>query len=76
MPDVQNLSAIPGLSRELVDALDLLWPERCPNPMQTEREIWMYVGARDMVRKLRTVLERQENANNVNGPDPRRLARL
>ena len=78
MPDVQNLSAVPGLSRDLVDALDRLWPERCPNPMQAERAIWMYAGARDVVRKLRTILEKQENANNApfSGPDPRRLARL
>ena len=75
MPEKTNtLAAIPGLSRELVDALDALYPERCPDIMDSEREIWMYAGERRLVRKLRIILMQQENRDV--SPDPRRLARL
>lgn len=75
MPEKQTLASLPGLSRELVDSLDALYPERCPDVTDSEREIWMYAGARSLVRKLRIVLMQQENGHAV-GPDPRRLARL
>ena len=61
-----TLSDLPGLTAELVDALDALFPERCPDMQDTERLIWMYTGKRALVRDLRTVLKRQrEQARNL-----------
>ena len=56
----------PGLTRELVEGLDALVPERCPGLKQPEREIWMYAGKRELVRNLITVLERQERERTRN----------
>ena len=55
-----SLGRLPGLTRELVEGLDALVPERCPGLKQSEREIWMYAGKRELVRNLKTVFERQE----------------
>lgn len=52
----------PGLSRELVEALDKAFPERCPDPATPERQIWMDAGRRSVVRSLWKALEEQENA--------------
>ena len=55
-----SLNRLPGLTRELVEGLDALVPERCPGLKQPERAIWMYAGKRELVRNLTAVLERQE----------------
>lgn len=55
-----NLNNLPGLTRALVEALDTLFPERCPDIQDNERGIWVYAGKRELVRHLKTVLERQE----------------
>lgn len=59
-----TLNNIPGLNRELVTALDTLFPELCPDIQDIERGIWMYAGKRQLVRHLKTVLERQEHSMN------------
>ena len=61
-----TLSDLPDLSPALVDALDELFPERCPYIQDTERAIWMYAGKRALVRDLRAVLKhQQERARNL-----------
>lgn len=63
---VPTLSDLPDLSPAWVDALDALFPERCPDIQDTERAIWMYAGKRALVRDLRVVLKRQqEQARNL-----------
>ena len=48
------------LDRATVEkALDMA-PDRCADPNDTEREIWMKVGARRLAERLRGMLERQE----------------
>ncbi|MFR6518812.1 MAG: hypothetical protein ACLUPV_06050 [Bilophila wadsworthia] len=64
--EVPSLGRLPGLTRELVEGLDALVPERCPGLKQPEREIWMYAGKRELVRNLITVLERQERERTRN----------
>lgn len=46
------MEKLPTLSVDLVAELDRLYPERCPDPNQSNREIWMEVGARNLVRYL------------------------
>ena len=33
----------------LIEWLDTLYPDRCPDPKHTEREIWMKAGERRLV---------------------------
>jgi len=48
---------IPTPDRALVEALDQLYPDRCPDPRDSDREIWIKVGQRQVVRKLIQALE-------------------
>jgi hypothetical protein len=43
--------------------LDERFPERCPSPSDSEREIWMKAGERRLVRHLLNLLQKQESAN-------------
>lgn len=49
----------PMFSKEQIDYLNNLYPERSPDPKQTDREIWIAVGSRQVVRHLNSVFERQ-----------------
>lgn len=42
--------ALPPIPRELVEALGWAFPERCPDPSDDERTIWIKAGRRDVVR--------------------------
>ena len=53
----------PHIELALVEWLTELFPNACPSESDTEREIWMAVGAQRVVRKLRQVA--QEQAGNV-----------
>lgn len=44
----------PLISDELIEYLDSLYPEKCPTPSQTGRQIWMDVGARAVVLHLKS----------------------
>lgn len=43
---------IHGLTEDTINDLNRAVPERCPNPSDSEREIWMYAGKRELVRYL------------------------
>lgn len=65
----RNPNAAPAIDSPLLDWLDKLYPERCPDIGQSDREIWVNVGARQVVRRLRLELQRQEeNIRNVQTP--------
>ena len=52
-------SDFPRISPELIKALDALYPERCPEPQWSDREIWMRVGERRVVRTLQRIFDEQ-----------------
>ena len=57
--DEQEFPAIPP---DLMEALEERFPEQCPDPRWSDREVWMSVGERRVVRFLRSVYdEQQEN---------------
>ena len=56
-----TLLTVRGLSPELLDDLDTLFPERCPETNAADRDIWFYAGKRALVRDLRQVLCHQES---------------
>ena len=47
---------------ELLEALEICYPQRCPDPADTEREIWMKAGERRLVNVLKS---KYEDANEV-----------
>lgn len=49
----------PEVSKALLDALDKRFPDRCPNEGMNDREIWMEVGCRRVVRFLQSVYQEQ-----------------
>jgi hypothetical protein len=51
----------PPVDEPLLRKLDEVYPESCPDPASSEREIWMAVGARQVVRMLRAVYLEQQN---------------
>lgn len=46
------MEKLPQLSLELVQQLDDMFPERCPDVTMSERDIWLYAGKRSLVRYL------------------------
>lgn len=50
---------IPHITDELVEFLDALYPERCPELSWTDREVWARAGERRVVRKLKQMLADQ-----------------
>lgn len=60
----------PPISQELIDYLDTTVPEKCPDLDAPEREVWAYVGKRQLVRGLIAQFQAQndnilENPTNV-----------
>ena len=51
----------PPIDEALLKRLDEVYPESCADPAASEREIWMAVGARQVVRMLRAVYLEQQN---------------
>lgn len=51
----------PPIDEALLKRLDEVYPESCPDPAASEREIWMAVGARQVVRMLWSVYLEQQN---------------
>lgn len=49
------------VTKELVDLLDELVPERCPALAEGEREIFFYAGQRYLVKALKSAYAIQQN---------------
>lgn len=56
------MDKLPVIPQDLLEALDKQFPDRCPEPSWSEREIWMRVGERRVVRFLKRIFE-QQNEN-------------
>lgn len=56
---VDEEGSVPNVTELLLDALDKLYPERCADPQDTEREIWIKVGQRRVVTFLQEQFSRQ-----------------
>lgn len=52
-------SKVPPISPELVKWLSGLFPDECPAPTVSDREVWLAAGAARVVRKLRHESEKQ-----------------
>jgi hypothetical protein len=63
------MEKLPTLSVDLVEALCKEFPQRCPSKTQTDREIWMYTGAADLVQHLKFLVEREKNESITGAQD-------
>lgn len=46
------MNKLPVYTVDLIDMLDEMYPEQSANPKDSEREIWIKVGKRELVRAL------------------------
>jgi hypothetical protein len=51
----------PPIDEALLKKLDEVYPEKCPSPDDSDRAIWLAVGARQVVRMLWAVYLEQQN---------------
>lgn len=57
----QRHDTVPPLDAKTIEYMERLFPERCPDPKDSEREIWMKAGERRAAIRLRNLLNRQES---------------
>lgn len=55
------MKTLPHTAFDLVRELDTDYPERSPDPKDTERELWMKAGERRLVRGLLARVEYTED---------------
>lgn len=56
------MNKLPVIPKDLLDVLDAKFPEKCPEVNWSDREIWIKVGQRSVVRHLLKIYE-QQNEN-------------
>lgn len=59
---------LPPIPKKLIDTLEELIPERCPNLSLSDREIWFYAGKRELVRILKQNYDHQNET--ILAPNP------
>jgi hypothetical protein len=61
MPERIN-PPVPHITVPVVEYLDTIFPDRCPDPTISEREVWMNAGSARVVRKLKHMIQVQESS--------------
>lgn len=56
------MSRLPVIDEALLDYLERMFPDRCPNLEDDENTVWFKAGAASVARHLRAVHE-QQNEN-------------
>lgn len=64
MDSEQDENLLP-VTKELVDALSRMIPERCPDLNERRRDTWHYAGQRSVVRLLERHLKARMEPNHV-----------
>ena len=54
---------LPALSKELIDKLDKVFPDKCPRLTDEDRSIWYKVGQRSVVNYLKHMYDEQLQGN-------------
>lgn len=55
------MDQLPYVDIKLLEYLEILYPDKCPDPSMSDRELWQVCGAVQLVRHLRSVYEEQQN---------------
>ena len=58
---IQKPLNVPHISKEMLDALDVLFPERTPEINMDMKEIYFRIGQRSVVRFLHQQKKEQDN---------------
>ena len=56
---------IPSFSYDFLEFLDSIYPDRCPNPSMSDRDIWIKVGQRSVVNYLKSIMDDQHELPKV-----------
>lgn len=56
----KNVDEFPKVSKALLDVLHQMVPERCPDSSESDRDIWIYSGQRQIVRFLQSKFDDQQ----------------
>lgn len=54
------IDRLPEDTDDLIRLLDEAYPERCPDPKASDRDIWIAVGARQVVRFLLSLQQERD----------------
>jgi hypothetical protein len=57
--------ALPALSKDLIDKLDKLYPDKCPLLTDDDRMVWFKVGQRSVINYLQQIYDEQLQDNIV-----------
>lgn len=55
--------ALPALSKDLIDKLDKLYPDKCPLLTDDDRLVWFKVGQRSVINYLQQIYDEQLQDN-------------
>lgn len=55
-----EVRSLPVLDQRLINHLEALYPDRCPNPGMLMEEVWFKAGQASVVRHLVQMYERQQ----------------
>lgn len=56
---------LPALSKDLIDKLDKLYPDKCPLLTDDDRMVWFKVGQRSVINYLQQIYDEQLQDNIV-----------
>ena len=54
---------LPALSKDLIDKLDKLYPDKCPLLTDDDRMVWFKVGQRSVINYLQQIYDEQLQEN-------------
>ena len=54
---------LPALSKDLIDKLDKLYPDKCPLLTDDDRLVWFKVGQRSVINYLQQIYDEQLQEN-------------
>jgi hypothetical protein len=54
---------LPALSKDLIDKLDKLYPDKCPLLTDEERMVWYKAGQRSVINYLKNIYDEQLQDN-------------
>ncbi len=54
---------LPALSKDLIDKLDKLYPDKCPLLTDEERMVWYKAGQRSVINYLQQIYDEQLQDN-------------
>jgi len=51
----------PAITRDLIEYMNKIFPDKCPDVIDTERKIWTNVGKRQAYEHFKKLYDKQQN---------------